>query len=107
MKVCIACSSGGHFQEMELIKDKFINQKDVVFLYSFKSKMYDDLNIQKYLFINPNRNILLHFLNFLNSLYVFLKEKPDVVLSNGAGIAYPMCIYAWLFRKRVIYIETF
>jgi len=34
-----------------------------------------------------------------------LKEKPDLIISTGAGVAIPTCFLGWLFRKRVIFIE--
>ena len=38
---------------------------------------------------------------------IFLKFKPDAVVTTGTHTAVPMCFIAKLFRKKVIYIETF
>ncbi|WP_281288029.1 PssD/Cps14F family polysaccharide biosynthesis glycosyltransferase [Bacillus rubiinfantis] len=45
--------------------------------------------------------------NILKSFYIFLKEKPDVIITTGAHTAVPMCYIAKLFGKKVIYIESF
>ena len=38
---------------------------------------------------------------------LFLKFKPDVVVTTGAHTCVAMCYIAKLFRKKVIYIESF
>jgi UDP-N-acetylglucosamine:LPS N-acetylglucosamine transferase len=40
-------------------------------------------------------------------LVIFLKERPDVILTTGAGVAIPTCLIAKVFRKKIIYIESF
>lgn len=45
--------------------------------------------------------------NILASLYYFILEHPKVIISTGAGAAYPTCrIGKWLGAK-IIYIESF
>ena len=43
----------------------------------------------------------------IQQLIVFLKERPDVVITTGAGVVIPTCLYAHFFGKKVIYIESF
>ena len=38
---------------------------------------------------------------------MFLKIRPQVVVTTGTHTAVPMCYIAKLFRKKVIFIETF
>lgn len=40
-------------------------------------------------------------------LGIFIKERPDVVITTGAGVVIPTCLYAHFFGKKVIYIESF
>lgn len=58
-----------------------------------------------YLVVSPERNPFLFILNFFQSLVIFLKARPNVVVSTGAGVAIAMCYIAKLFGKKVIYIE--
>ena len=44
---------------------------------------------------------------FHQSLILFLKIKPDVVVTTGTHTAVPMCYIAHMFKKKVIFIETF
>ena len=45
--------------------------------------------------------------NCFISLFWFLRIRPDVVISTGSHNAGPMCLIAHIFRKKVIFIETF
>jgi UDP-N-acetylglucosamine:LPS N-acetylglucosamine transferase len=38
---------------------------------------------------------------------IMLREKPDFIVTTGALISFPFCIYAKLMRAKIIYIETF
>lgn len=60
-----------------------------------------------YFITNFRRNFVKVFLTIIQSLAVFLKEKPDVVISTGAGITIPICYLAKIFGKKVIFIESF
>ena len=44
---------------------------------------------------------------FIEQLIIFLREKPDIILTTGAGLVIPTCLYAKLFRKKIIFIESF
>jgi len=47
------------------------------------------------------------FLNLFEAFQILRKEKPDVILSTGAGPAVPFAIVGrLLFRTRVIFVET-
>jgi UDP-N-acetylglucosamine:LPS N-acetylglucosamine transferase len=45
--------------------------------------------------------------NCFKSLYYFLKIRPKVIVTTGTHTAGPMCCIAHIFKKKVIYIETF
>ena len=45
--------------------------------------------------------------NSFKSLVLFLKFRPDFIITTGTHTAVPMCYIAHFFRKKVIYIETF
>jgi len=49
----------------------------------------------------------LFFVNILLSVVYFLRERPTTVITTGAGVAFPTCILAHVFRSRLIYIESF
>lgn len=47
------------------------------------------------------------FLNCWISLFLILKIRPDVVVTTGCHNVGPMCCLAKIFRKKLIFIETF
>ena len=44
---------------------------------------------------------------FIGSLNIFLREKPDVIISTGALATIPICLIAKLFKRKLIFIESF
>ncbi|GAK02557.1 polysaccharide biosynthesis protein CpsF [Geomicrobium sp. JCM 19037] len=55
----------------------------------------------------PVRYLFKFSYNIVKSLVLFLKIRPDAVVTTGTHTAVPMCYIAKLFRKRIIYIESF
>lgn len=45
--------------------------------------------------------------NTIYTLYIWIKEKPDFVITTGTMVAYPFYLLAVLFHKKFIFIETF
>ena len=43
----------------------------------------------------------------IQSFIIFIKEKPDVVISTGALATIPVCLFSKLFGKKLIFIESF
>src|SRR5699024_9930755 len=44
---------------------------------------------------------------FFQSLRIFLKERPDVIISTGALCVIPTFLIGKIFRKKLIFIESF
>lgn len=107
MKICIACSSGGHLTEVLQLRSIF--QKKKHFFVTFRRIDSEELakNEKVFFIADPKRNPFALFTNFFQSLRIFLREKPDVVISSGAGVAVPICYIAKLFGKKVIFFESF
>lgn len=113
-KVMFISSMGGHLTEMMQLKGIFKEydykivteeHKSTINLKSrYKSKI-DYLkagnkdHMLKYIFVVP--------LNIIKSFKIFMKFRPDVVVTTGAHTAVAMCYIAKLFKKKIIYIESF
>lgn len=106
MKVCIIASAGGHLTEVLQVNSTYSKYEH--FYVTFKRKdIKDKLRNEKVYFINdPKRNPLKFLYNFFQSLRIFLKERPDLIISTGAGMAIMFCYIAKLFGKKVIFIES-
>lgn len=109
-KICFAASSGGHFEQLMMLKP--LMDKYDSFIITEKTKY--NLNTKgvpvKYL-KQVNRKekkfIILMFYNAILSLFIFFKEKPDIVICTGVLSMIPMCLYAKFFEKKLIYIESY
>ena len=45
--------------------------------------------------------------NSLYSIFIWIKERPDFVITTGTMVAYPFYLMAVLLHKKIVYIETF
>lgn len=107
MRICLACSSGGHL--LQILQLKRVYNKYFYFFLTFKRNMTEDLSkTEKTHFVSdPGRKLLNIFLCFFQSFRIFLIETPDIVISTGAGVSVPICFIAKLMMKKVIFIESF
>ena len=81
--------------------------KNHFFVSDARSNALDLSKNEKFYFIEvPRRNPLKFLKNFFQSLKIFLKEKPDFVISTGADTAIPTCIIAKAFGKKLVFIES-
>ena len=104
--------SGGHINELQQLDFKRYDYSVV----TEKTKTTRGLkekykNRIHYLIYGTRKKPILYFfimlLNFFRSLTIFIKIRPDIVVTTGAHTAVLMCYIAKLFGKKVIWIETF
>lgn len=107
MKICLVCSSGGHLTEIMELKEVYCGYNHFFVSYNSADTIELAEKEKVYFLTNPHRHPILTILNFLQSFKLFIKEMPDIILTTGAGVALPMCYIAKLFRKRIIFIESF
>ena len=110
IKVCFAASSGGHYEQLLMLRplmdkyDCFILTEETLYQASVSGiKTY---YLKKVIHLDKGYYFQT-FLNMFRSLKIFLKERPDVVISTGVMVTIPMCLFAKLFGRKVIYIESF
>ena len=102
-KICIVCSGGGHLTEAKLATRTLVYPRSYV---TFFSPHHQYEREKYYHVMNPYRNIGRFVINFLQSLRIFLKEKPDIVITTGASVVISTCLIAKFLRKKVIFIES-
>lgn len=108
-KICLISSSGGHFEQLLMLR-KLSDSYDV-FIVTEKTKYNKaDKKINYYVY-QVNRKEILFIPKmigiFFKSLFIYIKEKPDVIISTGVLAAIPMLFIGHIFKKKVIYIESF
>lgn len=107
-KICYTCSAGGHLHEL-LLAIKDIDNSNSYWV------MYDSPHVRKfcsdkrhYFVMNTSpTNKLTWIVNAVKSLFILAWERPDVIISTGAGISFPTI---WLGKKlfgcKVIFIAS-
>ena len=107
-KVCLIASSGGHFEQVLRLKP--LLERYDGFIVTEKTE-YSDIKNDMYYLKQVNRHdrgfIISMFQVTLQSFKIFFKEKPDVIISTGALVVIPMIIIGKLFRKQIVFIESF
>ena len=107
MKICLACSAGGHLTELLQLEEAW-KEKQHYFVSDKRGNAIELAKKEKVYFTScPRRNPLKFLLNFFQSLWFFSKERPNVVVSTGADTAIATCLIAKLFLRRVVFIESF
>ena len=110
IKVCFAASSGGHYEQLMMLKP--LMDKYDSFVITEKTSYNSSAKGEKTYYLKQvNRKektfILALLINSFLSLGIFIKEKPDVIICTGVLAMIPMCLIMKLFRKKLIYIESF
>ena len=110
--VMFICSVGGHLTQMLQLK-KIFNDYNYV-LVTEKTDVTKDLKERHHteFLVYGSRKYLFKYLfiftyNILKSIFLFLKYRPKTIITTGTHTAVPMCYLGWLFRRKVIYIESF
>ncbi len=108
MRICIVSSAGGHL--VQCLKLLPIFKKHEVSVITFEKTPLKTLlkGLKAYLIENPKRNPIKYIIFTPKFLNILIKEKPNVVITTGAGVAVPICIFAKLFfNSKIIFIESF
>ena len=110
LKICFAASSGGHLEEISQLKEllRFYD----AFLLTENDGLVKQFFCPRVYFVRQTTRkeklFLIHlFFIFLKDAVLFLKEKPDCVISTGALTTFPACVLAKIMGKKIIYIESF
>lgn len=109
-KICFIASTGGHFEQLMMLKplmDKYnsfvVTEKTDYSVFNSKMQFYYLKQVNRH-----ELNFIFYMIfNIIKTILIFLKEKPNIVISTGALSTIPMCIIAKLLGKRLIFIESF
>lgn len=113
-KVLFIASTGGHLDELLQIQSMFkkydyhiITEKTKSTLY-LKDKYNDKVN---YLVYGTKDHFLSYpfklIYNVLKSIVLYIKIKPQYIVSTGTHTAVPICYIGKIMGSKIIFIETF
>lgn len=110
-KICFAASSGGHFEQLMMLKPLMEKYESFIITEKTDYAVSKNSTIKTYYMKQVNRKEISFLpnmiINFFKSLYIFIKEKPDYMITTGVLAIIPMAILVKLFRKKLIYLESF
>lgn len=105
MKVCIVSSSGGHLTEIKSFYNIY-KKYDYHYVLNYKVDLSQDM-IGRTNFITHSERDFKLLINFVEAFKIIKKNKPDVILSSGAGPIVPFAIIGKLFYGcKVVFVET-
>ena len=111
-KVLFISSTGGHLRELMKLKPLFkdydyciITEKDSTTIdLQKKYKIY-------YVPYSTRSKIISYFFKYtfviLKSIILFIRIKPDAIVTTGTHTVVPICFFGKLFKRKIIYIETY
>lgn len=105
-KICLVSSSGGHYEQLKMLDS--LKENYEIFYVTERTSYANSANY----FLTPTGlndkfYILKMIKNFFYSLLIFFKERPFAVVTTGTMVAIPLSILAKIFKKKLIYIESF
>jgi len=108
VKIGLISSRGGHFFQLMQLKNWWSNY-DRFWTIDKGSDSKSLLKKEKvyYGFFPEHRNILNTVRNTFLAIKLIFKEKPDLLISCGAGIAVPFFYVGKLFGCKLIFIEPY
>ena len=116
-KVMFISSTGGHLEELLTLKSMFSKYDYYIVTEKTKSNLSLKNTYGKKLFFlvygtyTTKWNKIIYpfklMYNTVRSLFLYLKVRPEYIISTGAHTAGPMCLIGHLLGSKIIYIETF
>lgn len=107
MKVCLVASSGGHLSQLFQVREAFQDYEK--FWVSFPSRDAQSLLADEkviWAYYPTNRNLFNLARNAWLAWRLLRREKPDVIISTGAGVGVPFIWIGYLLKIPTIFIES-
>lgn len=110
MKIAYIASSGGHLEQLMMLRPLMERYESCV-ITEKTAYQASPTGQTTYYVQQVNRHEAAFIPKMIGisfkSLWIFLKERPDVVITTGALAVIPFCLLAKLCGKKLVYIESF
>lgn len=99
-------SGGGHLSELQNVIPKSI-KNDITYITCKNGHTKESLKEEKHFFIiDPHISRFKYLINTCQAIILFLKLRPSIIISTGAGIAIPFMILGYFLGSKIIFIES-
>jgi beta-1,4-N-acetylglucosaminyltransferase len=107
MRLLLVCSSGGHFKGLFQLQPFWSrHQRSWVTFETATTRAALASEPVAWAFSPTNRNLPNLIRNTLLSWQLLRRQKPDLILSTGAGVAVPFLIFGKLLGCRTVFVES-
>ncbi len=108
MKILLVSSTGGHFKALCQLSSFWEKHEHCwVTFRNVTTEIALEAETVYWAFGPTNRNLPNLVRNLLLAAKVILKERPELIISTGAGVAVPFIVLAKLLGIRTAFIESF
>ncbi len=102
-KICIVSSCGGHLTEARMLKAAY-DKYDHFYVINEKIMLPADMEGKTYFIRHSERDLLL-LVNLWEAWRILRCERPDLILSTGAGPVVPFAMVGKLLGVRTVFVE--
>jgi len=106
-RAIVVASGGGHLAEALLAIEGVPLRATIVTLrLPHTEKTLQGVGWKRDYLINPHGDPFKYLVNLWQSFWMVVKNRPDLVISTGAGMVVPTCLIAKFFGAKLVFIET-
>lgn len=108
MRVLLVCSSGGHLSQLVCLESWWVDQERSWVTFDTEdatSKLEGERVV--YAHHPTTRNVWNLLRNTVLAWRVLRRERPDLIVTTGAGVAVPFFWLGRLLHSRTVYLEVF
>lgn len=113
MKICLTANSGGHLNQLLQLQPFYTNYE--YFFITNRTGFSEELSrtakvyfVEKFIMkeIISKFQLFKPLKNLLQSIIPLIREKPDLIITTGAGVSLGACIIGKVIRSRIVFIES-
>lgn len=110
-KIIFISSTGGHLNQLMQMKPLFGTHQSLIITeespINERMKAQFPLEFLKYGTRKQKNYIVIFLWNTVKSFALFIKFRPDIIITTGTHTAVPVALIAKCFGRKLIYIESF
>ena len=107
LKICVACSPGGHMVQARRLA--VLYERHDYFYFTFDGPVARELGKTARVRTIPNivrSRPVSWVVGAVRSAHIALAERPDLVITTGAGVVVFLCIFCKLLGAKLIFLES-